>query len=1522
METIVASIWSSFRRVPPAAIPAMMDCILAATAVSPSSLFSDLANEFPNLIKVIEQESEMVESEWRNCVLTYVAALSHFLKKSGTHHMHTFVWKVWIPLLKLTHTFDYELFNEVTSLFLDVIIGTDSWEVLEETVVPLMLRSIGQSMGVLKNAELAIYNWSDHTIFEGSIDKELSSKSFDNSRRKLTEKYIPTDFSVSNSYDFPLSMSCNTLTLTLDAALRNKHEGVVPGSTSTNGSQAILFAGNMLWDLCNLSLQMLSQSFEHRSSAIKFLLPFIFKSFVYNHSFQVAAPGTPRVLTRKEFFMKIWNCCKLLFSLGSLERRDAYDILSLYLSSSSTDEPEDVSGREEINELKSDQGFWDEIKRGLLDKENSVRKHSLYILKTTLTLSNEGKCFSGVLEEVADESGSESRMIGKKGRWADKEAQSLGVGKICNQNESNFTGWHRWEAFFFLYEMLEEYGTHLVEAAWNHQIMLWLRSLFSSESSINSVNEELYRNQMGTADQIFQWLAILWERGFCHDNPQVRCLVMQSFLAVEWENYGGCLKLVPKDFIIGPLIRGLNDPVHHKEFGVKEVYSSSIIKAAARFMCQYASYMKERQHVSFLIDLSSVPKSHSFGRAGLICLVECIASAACGNSRHNYHDINEFIHATDGILVESAPNSCQIDRADLLDVLRFVLECGKQHFNPKYRLRVCEKILAAAASMMTGSDVPLEILFHFISGVPREYTDHGGSLRYAVQKWLRGPNMQLLKAIDGFPSNFISNQHPLDSSLFTYDDEELEAWGSEAKRWARVLFLVAEGREHFDPVLKFIQDQGDEVCKQKNYSELVAVKFLILISSLVEELQVIQERTAICRVTKKMDRELVRSLVDNPSFTEESIIFDKFAVVLFSFLEELVSFAKLSCSVFWSGVITEDMMLPSSIRGKLGGPSQRRLSSSLCTSVVEAITCIKTLAYVMRWCEQFRTDVLTNSAQTFLWKFCWKTITTPAPKSEVEAEICLASYEACAYALKDLGFVFSPLSLNLVTSTNKSFPSETDGKSMLDVFVSAFIYNIDNVIDGGQLARTRRAVLINSKWSCLESLLSLPNYALRNGVHRITCKSFFSDTTVTRIFGDLVGSLENAGEVSILPMLRSVRFIMELFHSKEMDLSISSSSGVTIEMMWLLVRSSWILHINCNKRRVAPIAALLSSLLHYSVFGQGHMHESNNVPGPLKWFVEKILEEGTKSPRTIRLAALHLCGLWLAYPNTLKYYIKELKLLTFYGSVAFDEDFEAELAENCDARTEISVLSRSLDPELVDVFINTELYARVSVAVLFSKLADMAGLEESTNRKEENISIIASGKMFLLELLDCVVNDKDLSKELYKKYSAIHRRKVRAWQMICSLSRFVDLSIVEQVTSCLHTSIYRNNLPSVRQYLETFAIYIYLKFPSLVDQQLVPVLRNYEMRPQALSSYVFIAANVILHAKNETQFGHLDELLPPIVPLMTSHHHTLRGFTQILVYQVLQKLLDSNSSAASMSLERRCFMDLRYYLAHNSDCAR
>lgn len=54
-------------------------------------------------------------------------------------------------------------------------------------------------------------------------------------------------------------------------------------------------------------------------------------------------------------------------------------------------------------------------------------------------------------------------------------------------------------------------------------------------------------------------------------------------------------------------------------------------------------------------------------------------------------------------------------------------------------------------------------------------------------------------------------------------------------------------------------------------------------------------------------------------------------------------------------------------------------------------------------------------------------------------------------------------------------------------------------------------------------------------------------------------------------------------------------------MMWRLVRSSWILHVNNSKRRVVSIAALLSSVLHTCVFADEGMHLIDDEPGPLKW---------------------------------------------------------------------------------------------------------------------------------------------------------------------------------------------------------------------------------------------------------------------------------------------------------------------------------
>lgn len=96
-----------------------------------------------------------------------------------------------------------------------------------------------------------------------------------------------------------------------------------------------------------------------------------------------------------------------------------------------------------------------------------------------------------------------------------------------------------------------------------------------------------------------------------------------------------------------------------------------------------------RKGVAFLTNLASAAKKQSLGRAGLMGLAECIASAACGVKIHCENEVESSKCAPfDLMQVPSAtPNSFHCSKADLLDVLRFIIESSKQHFNHNYRLR-------------------------------------------------------------------------------------------------------------------------------------------------------------------------------------------------------------------------------------------------------------------------------------------------------------------------------------------------------------------------------------------------------------------------------------------------------------------------------------------------------------------------------------------------------------------------------------------------------------------------------------------------------------------------------------------------------------------------------------------------------------------------------------------------------------------------------------------------------------------
>lgn len=97
----------------------------------------------------------------------------------------------------------------------------------------------------------------------------------------------------------------------------------------------------------------------------------------------------------------------------------------------------------------------------------------------------------------------------------------------------------------------------------------------------------------------------------------------------------------------------------------------------------------------------------------------------------------------------------------------------------------------------------------------------------------------------------------------------------------------------------------------------------------------------------------------------------------------------------------------------------------------------------------------------------WFLLLTRVCVKQIEAEICLAACEALVFVLRVLASTYSHQSLYLI-GENEKLLLETEGRPQLDSMLVSFTQNINNLLEVGFLARTRRAVLLD--WKVLISV--------------------------------------------------------------------------------------------------------------------------------------------------------------------------------------------------------------------------------------------------------------------------------------------------------------------------------------------------------------------------------------------------------------------------------------------------------------------
>jgi hypothetical protein len=139
--------------------------------------------------------------------------------------------------------------------------------------------------------------------------------------------------------------------------------------------------------------------------------------------------------------------------------------------------------------------------------------------------------------------------------------------------------------------------------------------------------------------------------------------------------------------------------------------------------------------------------------------------------------------------------------------------------------------------------------------------------------------------------------------------------------------------------------------------------------------------------------------------------------------------------------------------------------------------------------------------------------------------------------------------------------------------------------------------------------------------------------------------------------------------------------------------------------------------------------------------------------------------------------------------------------------------------------------------------------------------------------------------------------KIRAWQALCVLSRFVTADIAGDVCDRVFAATSQNLHWQIRYFLEAFAIQFARKHPSIFGRKLVTEIRRRDLSLQHISSLMIISGNLIVgrykddffrqYENGDQHVVNLDEILAGVIPWLSSTQGFTRVISQLLVHKLI-----------------------------------
>jgi len=312
------------------------------------------------------------------------------------------------------------------------------------------------------------------------------------------------------------------------------------------------------------------------------------------------------------------------------------------------------------------------------------------------------------------------------------------------------------------------------------------------------------------------------------------------------------------------------------------------------------------------------------------------------------------------------------------------------------------------------------------------------------------------------------------------------------------------------------------------------------------------------------------------------------------------------------------------------------------------------------------------------------------------------------------------------------------------------------------------------------------------------------------------------------------------------------------------------------------------------------LQEDSNYQAPIRSAFLKLKKMSSKARSyVLRAAVCYICAGWLGSGNSdgmipgigAVPYVNEIaELLTYKGKKIDELETKKSVLMGSQQESDTGLL---LPPETDETSI-----VRGFLMLFISRLpGSTEGLDER----------VLKGLLhpLIVRIIEehCFAPLKSGSSLMFG--SVDYSLRIRSWQALCILSRYVSSEIAEFVCDSIFKALSQQLHGKIRYFLEVFAIQFARQHPTMFFTRFIEEISNVGLSLQQVSSLMVIGGNVIvgnykvdffrqLHGSDEEnkEKNTLQKILRGVVPWLSSTQGFSRAIAQLLVYSLIPLVID------------------------------